>query len=356
MNTKTTRIFFFLLLANLASLAGAQPVTISLSPVGDPGNVADPLTGLGSVPYVYDIGTYDVTVGQYCQFLNAVAATDPYGLYNPAMAPGAAGGFRTIGIARSGASGSYSYAVAGSYSQAANCPIYDVTWGDAARFVNWLQNGEPIGAEGPRTTETGTYNLNGGTSNAALMAATRNPGSDWVLPTVNEWYKAAYYSGSGTDGGYWIYPTQSDNEPSNILSSTGTNNANFFNGEAPTDPLNMLTPVGAFAASPGAYGTYDVGGDVYQWNETPYGGIVRGNAGGGYASDVGTLTSEYVAAGGGPEPTYAGSELGFRVAYVPEPGSISMLVAAAAALIVIKLLSRLLISKRSESCCSRPVF
>ena len=31
---------------------------------------------------------------------------------------------------------------------------------------------------------------------------------------------------------------------------------------------NHLTPVGAFSASPGPYGTYDMGGDVYQWNES----------------------------------------------------------------------------------------
>ena len=43
-------------------------------------------TGYGAVGYVYQMGKYDVTVGQYCQFLNAVAATDTYGLYNSYMA------------------------------------------------------------------------------------------------------------------------------------------------------------------------------------------------------------------------------------------------------------------------------
>jgi formylglycine-generating enzyme required for sulfatase activity len=42
----------------------------------------------------------------------------------------------------------------------------------------------------------------------------------------------------------------------------GTNNANY----GYTDPVNCLTPVGAFADSPGPYGTYDMGGDVAQWN------------------------------------------------------------------------------------------
>jgi hypothetical protein len=50
--------------------------------VGNPGNAVDTATGYGSVPYVYQMGKYDVTVGQYTAFLNAVATTDTYGLYN----------------------------------------------------------------------------------------------------------------------------------------------------------------------------------------------------------------------------------------------------------------------------------
>ena len=46
-----------------------------------------------------------------------------------------------------------------------NCPISYVTWGDAARFCNWLQNGQPTGSEGTGTTETGAYTLNGDTTN-----------------------------------------------------------------------------------------------------------------------------------------------------------------------------------------------
>ena len=47
-------------------------------------------------------------------------------------------------------------------------PVFDVTWGDAARFCNWLQNGQPTsGTEGTGTTETGAYTFNGATTNAA---------------------------------------------------------------------------------------------------------------------------------------------------------------------------------------------
>ena len=126
--------------ALLASAVSAQASTINVFnmpsgetslqfvTVGDPGNLPGPATGgtLGSVPYVYKMGTYDVTVGQYCQFLNAVATTgDPYGLYNSGMATD----MPTLGIAQTGSPGNGGYSVIGTYSQAANCPIFDVTWG-----------------------------------------------------------------------------------------------------------------------------------------------------------------------------------------------------------------------------------
>src|SRR5258708_4804016 len=166
--------------------ANARAVTIALVPVGNPGNAADS-TGYGAVGYSYSIGKYDVTTSQYTTLLNAVAATDAYGLWNVNMANPFV--MPTVGIQRSGSSGSYSYSVIGN----GNVPVYYVSWGDAARFSNWLQNGQPTGAEGPGTTETGAYTLNGATSSAALMAVTRNPGATFFLPTENEWNKAAYY-------------------------------------------------------------------------------------------------------------------------------------------------------------------
>ena len=216
-------------------LASLQFVT-----VGNPGNAAD-TTGYGSVGYTYQMGQYDVTVGQYCQFLNAVAKTDTYGLYNSGMATD----YPTIAITQSGSLGNYSYSVTGSYSQGVNCPMFAVSWGDAARFCNWLQNGQRTGAEGTYTTETGAYTLNGADDDTSLMAVTRNNGAAYYIPSLNEWYKAAYYKGGTTNAGYWLYPTQSNSVPSNVLSTTGTNNDNCWNGGY-TDSTNCLTPVGGF--------------------------------------------------------------------------------------------------------------
>ena len=60
--------------------ASVQAVTIDMVTVGNPGNAADTrydLTGFGSVGYNYQIGKYEVTAGQYTEFLNAVAKADP---------------------------------------------------------------------------------------------------------------------------------------------------------------------------------------------------------------------------------------------------------------------------------------
>ncbi len=309
-------------------------VSLQFVTVGDPGNVAD-TTGYGSVPYVYQMGEYDVTAAQYCLFLNAVAMTsDPYGLYYSRMAAvgGGIGGTSGCGIVQSGSAGDYTYTVAAAYQ---NFPVNYITWGDAARFCNWLQNGQPSGAEGPGTTETGTYTLNDDTTN--LNTETRNPGATYFIPTENEWYKAAYYVGSGTNAGYWTYPTKSDTAPINTLPDTG-NHANFYddydtgNGGY-TDPVNYLTPVGSFALSPGSYGTYDMGGDVWQWNETDNEDSFRGLRGGSYFVDSDDMASFYRNSG---VPTAEHAVFGFRVAAsgvaVPEPGSITLLLAGVMAL------------------------
>ncbi|NBV47376.1 MAG: PEP-CTERM sorting domain-containing protein, partial [Planctomycetia bacterium] len=66
--------------------APARAVTIDMVTVGNAGNSNDNTTGYGAVAYEYQIGKYDVTIQQYTDFLNAVALSDPYSLYNTSMA------------------------------------------------------------------------------------------------------------------------------------------------------------------------------------------------------------------------------------------------------------------------------
>ncbi len=178
----------------------AGQTSLEFVTVGDPGNAAfssfildgaTGTTGHGSVNYAYQIGKFDVTAGQYTQFLNAVGAADTYGLYQTDK--GILYPYADCGIVQSGNPGSFKYSIP---AARANLPVNFVSWASAARFTNWLQNGQPTGAQGPGTTETGAYTLIGVTSDASLLAITRNPGAKYAIPTLNEWLKAAYYKGN----------------------------------------------------------------------------------------------------------------------------------------------------------------
>ncbi len=254
------------------------------------------------------------------------------------------------GIARSGSSGTYTYSVIGS----ANHPITYVNWGDAARFANWLHNGQPTGAEGVGTTETGAYTLNGATSSAALMAVTRNAGATWFIPTENEWYKAAYYelaAQGGDSDGYWAYPMKtnsapySDQPPGTTPDNTRVGNFSQDDGVANgyddglavtgstiySSSQNYLTDVGAYTSSPSFYGTFDQGGNVYEWNEAAVSASSRGERGGSWNYfSIGLPSSGRLDTDSANENI----DIGFRVATIPEPGCITLCIGMAYVLVL----------------------
>ena len=98
-----------------------------------------------------------------------------------------------------------------------------------------------------------------------------------------------------------------------MLSATATNNANYESRYTYTDPTNDVTPVGAFASSPGPYGTYDMGGEVFQWNEANSTNFDRYLRGGAWCNTSGLLTSSYRYV---EVPTWEDYDIGFRVASV----------------------------------------
>ena len=315
-----------LLALTVASLAmkanhATALITIDTVPVGNAGNANDS-TGFGGVGYNYAIGKYEVTLNQYTTFLNAVGTADPYSLYNANMSTD----LHTAGIVRSGASGSYTYAVVGSGDR----PVTRVSWFDSARFMNWLHNGQPIGAQAAGTTETGAYTLNGAMSGII----TRNANATYGLPSENEWYKSAYHQPVGQGGrivDYWLFATATDVIPNSRNGSESDHNsanfrrddgiANGFNGgyavnDSTIIPAgNALTDVGAFSLADSYYGTFDQGGNAEEWNDAIIASArgVRGGAWDGFFEDMSASNS------GARNPAVEGPDVGFRIVIVPEP-------------------------------------
>jgi len=309
-------------------IAAHAAITMDTVTVGDPGNAGE-LSGLGaggygpdricgSVGYNYNIGKYEVTAGQYTAFLNAKAATDTYALYNPGMSNTSYGS----GITQNGDSGSYTYSVASDW---ANRPVNLVSYWDSCRFANWLGNGQGAGS-----TETGAYTLNGYNGDDGRTIQ-RNAGWTWAVTSEDEWYKAAYYKGGGPNAGYWEYPTSSDTAPGQDMADVSGNNANYYTYPYayPIDSGKYTTVAGEFQNSDSPYGTFDQGGNVFEWNETigyqdaTY--APRCLRGGSFAFGGGGLQASSRSYYDFP-PTGEGASIGFRVSeVVPEPSSFMVL-------------------------------
>jgi len=290
-----------------ASYVAAATVSFEWATVGDTGNADDVSTGYGGVDDFFLIATTEVTNDQYAQYLNSIAASDPNGVWNANM-----------DITRSGPDGGYTYAANVGYGSRA---LDEASFYDAMRFTNWLENGQPTGVQDATTTEDGTYLISNGYSE------TRSANASYWLPSEDEWYKAAYYDPSGAVvGNYWDYANQSDTAPTAESPTGGANSANYDGGHGD------YTAVGAYTSSTSYYGGYDFGGNVFEWTEGLSGTdrIIRG---GDYLSDATTLAATGRTA---VNPTGGSFEGGFgiRIAFIPEPSSVSLLGIGALAMLL----------------------
>ncbi len=312
--------------AGVVSINYGTSTVMDFVPIGNPGNVGKTVgtSGtFGSVATTFNMGRSEVSNTEYITFLNAVAKSDPYGLYNTNM-----GTFSTGGITRTGSSGSFVYtAKAGFENKSANfVNVYS-----AARFTNWLHNGAPTSvASGlvDSIINNGAYTL----ANVAIPTAAlvRNVGAQAFLPTRDEWFKAAYYSQSlnAGSGGYFRYATSSDTLPA-ATSTAGDVNTNvaYYGFASSAGPMD----VDGLANTVSPYGARGMFGNMAEWlqnsNTTQAFWI-----GGWYTMPVtgatgpNTFANSDTFAGALQSSTTATASMGFRVAAVPEPSTIMLAV------------------------------
>ena len=282
---------------------------------------------LGSVGYEYSIGKYEVTNTQYIKFLNDInAASDGAdGLYS--ISPYCPTYYGITCIDGEFQLKTHVYDTE-TYKFYENKPVTHMSWYDALRFINWLNSGN---------SEYGAYMfINGELQTNYYDGALRNPLATYWLPNEDEWYKGAYYDPDLDEGqgGYWEFPTGSNTAPTVEAPAGGTNSANYYDWwndyfAIQTDPY--LTDVGAYENSDSPYGTYDQGGNVFEWNETLIYGDPNQRGGACYH------TQRYLSASNNRYsglPSIESNGAGFRIAssytgsehdFIPEPMTVGLL-------------------------------
>jgi formylglycine-generating enzyme required for sulfatase activity len=284
--------------------SGSNQFTMEFVRIGNPGNSAD-TTGspslAGSVPYVYNIGKYEVSRDQF----------------NKASAEGGLGLSTYCGFACN-----------------PDSPATYVTWNWAARVVNWMNTSKGFPPAYKFATQPGADNYDfyqyavlWAAGDAGYNAANpfRNSLAHYFLPSVDEWYKAAFYD--PTSNTYFDYPTGSNTLPTAVTSGTDAGTAVYGHDvrQGPAD----ITQAGGLSP----YGVMGMAGNVFEWEETEFdlvnssGLRSRGHRGpswwGGIATDS-SATNRLSRA-----PDGARLDFGFRVASVtdaiPEPGCVVLL-------------------------------
>jgi len=276
--------------------SGANSFSIDFVTVGNPGNAAD-TTGkpnpAGNVDYVYRMGTYEISEDM---------------------------------IDKANAQSSLSIT---HNNRGANKPATSISWFEAAQFVNWLNTD---------SGSTPAYKFNGSTFELWTPGDAgynpnnlyRNDQAKYFLPSVDEWYKAAYYDPAS--GAYHDYPTGSDNIPDGIHFAGDTTFDAVFAASGAANPVpNDITDVGVLSP----LGTAGQGGNVWEWEETDFDLVNnsslsdRGVRGGCWFFCVSNSLLSSVR--GDVDPSDVDLTVGFRVASIPEPSSRLLAVFALAA-------------------------
>jgi len=272
--------------------SGANQFSIDFATIGYAGNAANyvdygtapdlgddydaPYAGYGAVAYDYRIGKYEITIDQFTK-ANAASGS-------------------VIG------NGNENYWNDGIRNVGNGAPACALTWAEAARFANWLSSGN-IGI--------GVYQLSGDLVTGINRSYRNGSNLAYVLPTDDEWYKAAFYK-PVNDGTYSLYSNGTTNTPV-VGTSNGWNYDPTHSGTA----TMWETGFGALEQN----GTYDMMGNAWEWTETTTTNsqwVFRG--GSAYAPEEYLDSETY-------RPSHISEEaihVGFRIAAIPEPGSLAM--------------------------------
>jgi hypothetical protein len=206
-------------------------------------------------------------------------------------------------------------------------PAANMSWYEAAAFVNWLNTSKGHQAAYDLTF-SGGWSVNLWSSGQAWQAGGENlyghKDAYYFLPNEDEWYKAAYHKNDGVTANYWDYATASNTAPTAVGSGTGAGTAVFFTGSN-SSPAEVIAAGGL-----SAYGTRGQGGNVWEWTESAYDGVNdsasenRYNRGGYWGSGTVALQSSFRFSVGN-DPSSEDNFRGFRVASVPEPTTAGLL-------------------------------
>ncbi|MCC7387432.1 MAG: SUMF1/EgtB/PvdO family nonheme iron enzyme [Phycisphaerales bacterium] len=255
-----------LALAGAASVALGQDYGFDWVTIGDVGNDPYPgdgqgnMAGRGGVGYEYRIGRYEVTTGQWLEFVNTFSTqSDDFTYFARPDFWGAKTDWDYQGPGRR-------YILRTDVDTPELMPVGGISWREAAMFCNWLHNGKSsaLSAIEDGAYDTATFTTNGdGTFNDQR---THHADARYWIPTLDEWIKAAHYDPDrygGGEGGWWDYPISSDEPPVYGVPGEGQANAGFE-----LDNYAQWTiPLGAYEDVLSPWGLRDAAGAAMEWTE-----------------------------------------------------------------------------------------
>ena len=215
--------------------SGDNVFNIDFVTIGDAGNASDTVTPTptsaplpsGSVDYTYRMAKYEISeaIIATANALSA-AAGQPLGL--------------DVGVERG-----------------PQKPATGLSWFDAARFVNWLNEDQGAPAAYKFDAQNQFQLWAPGDVGYDPDNLYRNTRARYFMPSADEWHKAAYYDPDNDR--YWLYPNGSDEPPIAVASGTDLGTA-VYNQDGPADVQ--------LAGGENLFGLVGMAGNVYDFEET----------------------------------------------------------------------------------------